>query len=111
MSGRAADGWRFRREAGSDTTMRHEIVVTILIGVLAASAACDDQRAEWASSNTIVATVSATWAVTGQQAGRFDLSATAMGVAGRKAGIRVGRLELLTTAVLASTRRTRALAQ
>ena len=44
---------------------------------------------EWASSNTTVATVDAAGAVTGRKAGVFDLSATAMGVSGRKAGIRV----------------------
>ena len=44
---------------------------------------------EWVSGNTTVATVDAAGIVTGRQAGAFDLSATAMGVSGRKAGIRV----------------------
>ena len=44
---------------------------------------------EWTSGNTTVATVDAAGAVTGRKAGVFDLSATAMGVSGRKAGIRV----------------------
>ena len=44
---------------------------------------------DWVSGNTTVATVDAAGIVTGRQAGAFDLSATAMGVSGRQAGIRV----------------------
>ena len=47
------------------------------------------EAVEWTSGNTTVATVDAAGIVTGRQAGAFDLSATAMGVTGRKAGIRV----------------------
>ena len=65
-------------------TVTYEAVVTLSDGSTATAT-----DVEWASSNTTVATVDAAGDVTGRQAGAFDLSATAMGVSGRQAGIRV----------------------
>ena len=65
-------------------TVTYEAVVTLSDG--STTTATDVQ---WTSSNTTVATVDAGGTVTGRQAGSFDLRAMAMGVSGRKAGIRV----------------------
>jgi hypothetical protein len=49
----------------------------------------EDVDAEWTSSNTTVATVSADGLLTGRQPGGFDLRATAEGLTARVSGIRV----------------------
>ena len=49
----------------------------------------EDVDAEWTSSNTTVATVSADGLLTGRQSGGFDLRATAEGLTARVSGIRV----------------------